>query len=231
MAREGDVMEKDTAINAAKKDRRHYLKKDLRRAQIVAAARPIFARKGFHGTAIEEILKASGVAQGTLYLHFDNKREIFRAVMRDALEKLGEIIRPFSDDEFSVSAADPDAVFAYIREKNQRLFSAVREDRDLVRIILREAPGLDTVRDELLSRITDGMVRQVRTELSIFQDLDLIGPVDTGLAARMIVGTMLTLIITDVIADDAPDIERLAIEATRMQFFGMAKRAADESKF
>ncbi len=223
-------MERDRAHSEAGKERRHYLKKDLRRAQIVAAARPIFARKGFHGTAVEEILKASGVAQGTLYLHFANKEEIFRAVMGDALEKIGEIVRPLSDDEFPISASSPEAVFAYIREKNRRLLFAVREDKDLIRLIFREEPGLESTRSEILSRINDVMVGQVQTELSIFRNLNLIGAIDTALAARMIVGTMLTLITTDIIGDDAPDIERLASEATRIQFYGMAKRPTDEGE-
>ena len=143
-------MERDGRGDAVKKGPRHYLKRELRRAQIVAAARPVFALKGFHASGIEEIIAAAGVAQGTLYLHFKNKHEVFHAVMEDALAWITDIVRPPSDSELSASAADADAAFAYIKRKNQRLLEAVGDDRDLFRIILREAPGLDRQTDEIL---------------------------------------------------------------------------------
>jgi AcrR family transcriptional regulator len=219
-----DRMEKVTGSDRTTGGRRHYLRRDQRRAQIVAAARPVFAERGFHATTIEEIIAAARVAQGTLYLHFTSKNEVFHAVMEDALARITDIARPLDEASVRASAVDPNSVFAYIKEKNLRVLVAVRDDRDLLSIILREAPGLDRRTDEILSRIYGVFVGQVKTELSIFQDLGLIAPVDLEVIAPMVVGTMISAVIHFLTAEDRPELESLAAKVTRFQFYGFGRR-------
>src|SRR5712692_12086686 len=56
------------------------------RNRILAAAEKRFAAFGYRRTGIAEIAREAGVAAGTLYRYFENKEEIFRAVMRDLLD-------------------------------------------------------------------------------------------------------------------------------------------------
>lgn len=58
---------------------------EVRRAEIVRAARSEFARLGYHGARMSAIAQASGVADGTVYLHFRNKRDLLVAVFRDGI--------------------------------------------------------------------------------------------------------------------------------------------------
>src|SRR5207237_386488 len=53
------------------------------RARVLAAAEERFAAFGYRRTGIAEIARDAGVAPGTLYRYFENKEEIFRAVMRE----------------------------------------------------------------------------------------------------------------------------------------------------
>jgi len=55
------------------------------RKRILAAAEQRFAAFGYRRTGIAEIARDAGVAPGTLYRYFENKEEIFRAVMREGL--------------------------------------------------------------------------------------------------------------------------------------------------
>ena len=56
--------------------------KESRPRDIAAAALEIFGEKGFAGARIDEIAARAGVSKGTLYLYFETKADIFRAVVR-----------------------------------------------------------------------------------------------------------------------------------------------------
>jgi len=60
-------------------------RKDARPSDIVAAALLVFGEKGFAGARIEEIARRAGVSKGTVYLYFEAKSDIFRAVVHDAI--------------------------------------------------------------------------------------------------------------------------------------------------
>ena len=44
-----------------------------RRDEIMAAAKEVFARKGFHATTVADIAKRAGLAYGSVYWYFDSK--------------------------------------------------------------------------------------------------------------------------------------------------------------
>jgi len=57
--------------------------KESRRQQILDAALRCFSRDGFHGTTTADIVRESGVSQGTLYLYFATKEDIVVALADD----------------------------------------------------------------------------------------------------------------------------------------------------
>jgi AcrR family transcriptional regulator len=59
---------------------RKHREKELRRQQIMVAAKKLFASKGFNRATIEDIAKEAELSPGTLYLYFKNKDELFAAL-------------------------------------------------------------------------------------------------------------------------------------------------------
>jgi len=53
--------------------------------EICAAALDVFAEKGFAAAKLEEIARRAGVSKGTLYLYFEDKEQLFRAVVRQTI--------------------------------------------------------------------------------------------------------------------------------------------------
>lgn len=58
--------------------------RDTRRAEIIASARNLFSRQGYHGTTIPEIARGAGISTGLIYYIFPSKEEILLACCEDA---------------------------------------------------------------------------------------------------------------------------------------------------
>ena len=99
-----------------------------RRAELASAAAAVFAERGVANTAISDIVKAAGVAQGTFYLYFDSKDDVVLAVVdqiatemvaaieaavsapgASAVEKFGrlhDVLMSFDEEASAVQLAD-----------------------------------------------------------------------------------------------------------------------------
>lgn len=54
---------------------------ELRRKAILDAATQVFSEKGFRKATIKDIARVAGLADGTIYNYFGNKRELFIAII------------------------------------------------------------------------------------------------------------------------------------------------------
>ena len=86
-----------------------------RRSEIVEAARTLFLSKGYEATSTVDIMKAVGIAKGTLYYHFSSKEEILDALLSDITDNMAKAAAPFGDNsELSI----PDRIIGVIRAIN-----------------------------------------------------------------------------------------------------------------
>ncbi len=60
-------------------------RKQARPSELTAAALSLFVERGFAATRLEDIAARAGVSKGTLYLYFDGKEALFKAVVREGL--------------------------------------------------------------------------------------------------------------------------------------------------
>jgi AcrR family transcriptional regulator len=71
------------------------------RAQLIQAGRELFAERGYAGVGTEEIVARAGVTRGALYHHFEDKKDLFRAVHeeleRDLAASIGEQVAGVED--------------------------------------------------------------------------------------------------------------------------------------
>ncbi|TLP58369.1 helix-turn-helix transcriptional regulator [Parasedimentitalea maritima] len=79
------MQEKSTRTPNA--DRRAMMRKKL-----MDAARSLFVEKGFAATSTPEIVKSAQVTRGALYHHFEDKEDLFRAVVVAEAKELRQAI-------------------------------------------------------------------------------------------------------------------------------------------
>lgn len=74
-------------------------RKDARPSELLAAALELFVERGYAGTKLDEVAARAGVSKGTLYLYFDNKEELLKAVVRESIVRniadAAETVRSF----------------------------------------------------------------------------------------------------------------------------------------
>ncbi len=62
------------------------------RRALMDAARGLFAERGYHEVAAEEIVSRAGVTRGAMYHHFEDKRGLFRAVVEEIEAEIDEVV-------------------------------------------------------------------------------------------------------------------------------------------
>jgi len=70
-------------VSTAKESSRWRRRKQDRPSEILTAALKTFSIKGFAATKLDEVAKEAGVSKGTLYLYFESKEALFKAVVSE----------------------------------------------------------------------------------------------------------------------------------------------------
>jgi AcrR family transcriptional regulator len=163
---------------ALERSRKAELAKAARREEILAAARRVFAERGFRGTTIADIAEEAGIALGTIYLYYPSKEAVFAALN----ERLGEIV---SD---SVQAVPPTrSVLETTRKRVRRVFDACSRNRDLVRlVVLNTDPGTELTRR--MQATAEARNRPLARELGAAVAAGTVRPCDPAVTARLIEG-------------------------------------------
>jgi len=140
-----------------------------RREQILAAAFEEFAAHGYAATRLDDVAKRAGIAKGTIYLYFQDKERLFRAVVRSLIQK--------RLDAFAGTYHGP--AQELLREMLSRMYTLVVRNeraRGIVRLLVAESgkfpqlsdiyhqeiigPGLKAVRQLLKRGMASGEFRK-----------------------------------------------------------------------
>ncbi len=77
-----------TSANLAEITPKRERRKEARPGELVKAALDLFVEKGFAATRVDEVAARAGVSKGTLFLYFDSKEDLFKAVIRENIANL-----------------------------------------------------------------------------------------------------------------------------------------------
>lgn len=101
------------------------------RERILAAALKLFAEKGYEGATTKEIAREAGYAEGTIYRHFQDKKDLFLACIEPAVRTALE--RGLSDVNLA-----PD-LRAMVRGMLSARLQTFREHMDAFNLLFTEA--------------------------------------------------------------------------------------------
>lgn len=164
-------------------------RKDARPQELLAAAMDLFVERGFASTRLEDVAKRAGVSKGTLYLYFENKEELFKAVVRNSIvPAIGEAELSFAGFE----GHSADLLKNLIHSWWQRI--GATKASGIVKLVMAEAGNFPELaqfyQDEVVARGTSlirGLLERA-IERGEFRQVDVVQ------ATQMMVAPMLMLI-------------------------------------
>ncbi|HEY1441532.1 MAG TPA: TetR/AcrR family transcriptional regulator [Mycobacterium sp.] len=137
--------------------------KSQRRDEIMAAAKEVFARKGFHDTTIADIAKQAGLAYGSIYWYFDSKDELFHALM--AVEE-GALRSHIAAAVGARQDGDGEAPF---RTAVQATFEFFESDKATVKLLFRDAYVLGDRFEKHLGGIYERFIDDIESVIVVAQ--------------------------------------------------------------
>jgi AcrR family transcriptional regulator len=193
--------------------------RDERRAQLVAAAREVFGQRGYHETTVDDITRAAGVAKGTFYLYFDEKREIYYELVRTFLQHVKDI-------GASVAREVRTAQEFYDRceQAAGELLRVFREHYSLARLAYRESMSLDAELERMLREFYRDLAQVEADNIRLGIELGLFRPVDPLICAYAHIGMVERVALGFLVEEKPPAPEHVVRELLGIAFEGLRKR-------
>jgi len=171
-----------------------------KRASLLVAARRCFVERGYHDTKVDDIVAAAGVAKGTFYLYFPDKRSAFSALVYDLVERIETGIEPVDVHR---------EIEPQVRYNVRHVAAALLADADMTRILLNHAPGLDPAFEEQVRGFYAGLKALLGESLAEGQALGIVAPGDARLMASFIIGGLKETLLEHALDAVGPSVEAL----------------------
>lgn len=200
---------------------------DERREQIAAAAARVFAEKGFSGATNRDIARAAGISPGLIYWYFENKADLFAAVV--------ERLAPMHAGQIPPEVADALPVEEFLGRLAQGVLAAFSqpEIHATFRLVLGEAIRFP----EASQRLGDLLTRHPIGYLAAYFERQIargrIQAVDPWLAAQTFLGALIGYVARKYVAEHADlqevDDADMAATVTRLFSHGLLLATVERS--
>lgn len=163
-------------------------RKEIRRKQVLESAKDVFAKRGFYKTSISDIIRRAGIARGTFYLYFKNKRHIFQCLLETLLQELDQQV-----ETIRLGSGEPPPL-EQLRDNLARAITFSLQKPEVVRILLHHATGLDEEFDRMLDDFYGRIADRIEWALKTGIEIGLVRPCNTRLVAYAVMGSMQEII-------------------------------------
>ena len=156
-------------------------RKEARPEEIIDAALALFTEKGFSATRLDDVAKRAGISKGTLYLYFDSKEAIFRAVVETLIgPQLQQIEKLVHDFEGSNQALLRQLILGWWRNVGETNLSAIPK------LIISESGNFPELAEYFVTHVVKRMRKVFAGVLERGMAAGEFKPCDAKTAARLL---------------------------------------------
>ncbi len=199
-----------------------YMKTIDKHARILTAAIKTFAKKGFFSARISDIAKEAKVADGTIYLYFNNKADILLSVFE---KEIGAMIRQVQ--RLLAAEADPAKMLEIFITRHLAVMKKNKSLAKVIQVELRRTDKLITkYRDDEFSRYIDIIANIITLgqEQNVFRQ-----DIQPEIAKRAFLGALDELSrVWGVSLETNYTVEEIAHQVTTMFLTGLSVQSASK---
>jgi AcrR family transcriptional regulator len=199
-----------------------------RQEQILKAAMEVFSRKGYAAATIPEIARLAGVAAGTIYIYYPNKRELFIAVIKNFV-----ITTPFLKLVDKIPQADSTQILKKIIQNRFELIEKEPMSRmpSLMGEVLRD-PELKAIWTE---QFFQPFIKRIEGIYRFMMVTGKIRQVDPAIITRIVGGLIVGFLMLKIMEGESSPIrhipqDKVAEEIVNFILYGLLNDAGEKKK-
>lgn len=165
-------------------------RKDARPSELLAAALSLFVEKGYAATRLEDIASLAGVSKGTLYLYFDHKEALFKAVIQEG-------ILPVVEENEAIAASHDGDSFSLLEKLLKNWWNRIGHTAyaGIIKLMVAEARNFPEVAHFYYANVISRGRALVGAALSRGMQRGEFRPLDIETAIDVMIAPMLMLLI------------------------------------
>ncbi|MBS3028711.1 MAG: TetR/AcrR family transcriptional regulator [Dolichospermum sp. DET50] len=149
------------------------------RTRILQAAQRLFAAKGFEGTTTRDLAQTAGVAEGTLFRHFANKKAILVEVATSGwVDILTDLLTELSEM----------GSYKAIAQVMRRRMWNMQKNADIMRVCFMEVQFHPDLRDRIQTEVIDKMTSVAEAFFQTAIDKGIYRQMDAKIGAKVFLG-------------------------------------------
>ncbi|NEP89152.1 MAG: TetR/AcrR family transcriptional regulator [Okeania sp. SIO2C2] len=149
------------------------------RTKILQAAQKLFAKSGYDGTTIRDLAKKAGVAEGTLFRHFTNKKAI---LIELATQGWVEILTDLLTELSEMSS------YKAVAQVMRRRMLNINRNADMMKVCFLEAQFHPELRDKIQSEVIEKMTDVAEAFFATAMERGVYRQMNPKLVARVFLG-------------------------------------------
>jgi AcrR family transcriptional regulator len=149
------------------------------RTRILQAAQKLFAAQGFDGTTTRDLAQAAGVAEGTLFRHFSNKKAILVEVATSGwVDILTDLLTELSEM----------GSYKAVAQVMRRRMWNMQKNVEIMRVCFMEVQFHPDLRDRIQTEVIDKMTDVAEAFFQTAMDKGIYRQTDAKLVAKVFLG-------------------------------------------
>ena len=149
------------------------------RTRILKSAERLFARQGYDGTTTRDLAQTAGIAEGTLFRYFENKKAILIEVATQGwVEILTDLLTELSEM----------GSYKAVAQVMRRRMLNLHQNSDMMRVCFMEAQFHPDLRDRIQAEVVNKMMDVAEAFFQTAMDQGIYRPMNPKVVARVFLG-------------------------------------------